>query len=84
MIFRNSRRCGNAYNWLCYETVGNSVCRMWESPWAFPCAVNVFSINGMACYAYFHSVKSKITQAEIGYIPPMTFRAFFYNKYLLI
>ena len=22
---------GNVYNWLVYETVGNSVCRTWES-----------------------------------------------------
>lgn len=28
------------YNWLSYGAVGNGVCRMWESPWTFPCAVN--------------------------------------------
>ncbi|WP_154473927.1 hypothetical protein [Clostridium porci] len=32
MDVRSRRRCGNVYNWPYHGTVGNSVCRMWESP----------------------------------------------------
>lgn len=30
---------------------------MKPKPCTFPCAVNVFSISGMACYAHFHGTK---------------------------
>ncbi len=47
---------GNVYNWLSYGIVGNSVCRTWEScSLAFPCAVNRFIHDSIACYAHFHN-----------------------------
>lgn len=30
-LCRSSRHCGNVYNWTLYGTVGNDVCRVWES-----------------------------------------------------
>lgn len=49
-----SRRSGNVYNRPSYGAVGNAVCRLWESFFTFPWAVNGVFHGGMAGYAHFH------------------------------
>ena len=50
MDVRSRRRCGNVYNWLYHGTVGNGVCRMWESPgFSMYCECVFHRCNGLLC-----------------------------------
>ena len=63
--FRSSRHCGNLYNQLLYEVVGNSVYRMWEScHLTLPYSVNGFIHAGIACYAHFYNVCLLVFDSE--------------------
>lgn len=57
---------------------------MWESPGAFPCAVNAFSIGAMACYAHFNGANLKIIQLDFVYTQSTIFRELACNKFLLV